>query len=103
MFCRLVRQGTTPIIAGSPSSAQQGAPRWCTPLQSREWDMAAFQATDHAVVYSACGSLPHHTPPPTLETLGIPRTYPHQEESAHQTAPVLDDGDVPFVRLGEST
>jgi hypothetical protein len=45
----------------------------------------------------------HHTPLPTQKTFVNARTYPHQGESARQTAPVLDNEDVPSVHHGEAT
>src|SRR6266850_198914 len=84
------------FTARSPPSAQRGAPRCCTRLQSRGWDTVAFQATLHGAVYSAYPILPHHTPLPTLETLGNVRTCPHQGGCVPQTARVRVDGDVSF-------
>src|SRR5262249_52452438 len=92
-----------PLIAVSPPSAQQGAPRWCTPLRSREWDTGASQATLHVTVYSGCPNLPHHTMLPTPETLERTRTCPHQGGYVLQTVHDLDDEDVPCVCLEEST
>src|SRR5215510_11153781 len=87
----------------SPPSAQQGAPRWCTPLRSREWDTGASPATGHAVVYSRCRSLSQHTTLPTPETLGNAHICLHQGGYVPQTARVRVDGDVPCVCRGEST
>src|SRR5215470_1570376 len=67
-------------------------------LQSRGWDMAAFQATIHVTVYSGCPILPHHMMLPTPETLGTARTYPHQGGGVLQIVHALDDGDVPYAR-----
>src|SRR5262245_57236251 len=49
------------VIILSPPSAQPVVLRWCTPLQSREWDTGGSQATLHEAVCSGCPTLLHHT------------------------------------------
>src|SRR5712664_3458494 len=82
------------ITVRSLPSAQQGAPRCCTPPQSRGWDRAAFPATLRVAVCCGCPTLPPHMTLPTQETLEMTRTCPHQGGYVPQTARVRVDGDV---------